>query len=242
MATFPAPPAAAGYPDFQNYPSWRSANLAGGTNQVFAVGTTTLFTAAMQNYSSLRLRVTPSAGYGQVKVLWYLDSGLTQLLTTLTWSVSPTTRLSVLMPAQSGWCEVQVTVTSATAMTTTAFAAADNTQAPQISYPVTLQTINQVNVALAASASAIYPAGFIVRGTAAVSFSPADTAGKLDLQAVRLAAAGTVSQVLAELGAPTALANLSAPVLDDAWGLQVTNTDGAAPHTFSLYAVAGIGG
>lgn len=234
------PPAAAGYPDYQAYPNWRTPNLLAANSFTLVTGTHLIGAVITQAYAAVAWTASCTTGYGFHQLKWYADAALTQLLATDTWVLAPWVTTVVTVPARGPYVQASVTVQSAAAMTAGLSLSGENSSPGQITYPVSVQRIFTGTISVPASGSKVHPFAFITRGAGTLNFVPLDTSAKLQCHLVTLNSDQSVNQFLADFGAPAAPVFQQIAVSDDGVGVSVVNTDATAAHSYQLQAVAGI--
>lgn len=220
---------------WEAFAAWRSGNLLNPaivqTN--LAVGDYTLFSGQLSTWGSVHLRFVPTLGNAQVVVSWFADQAQTQQIGTDSFSLSATiSGVAAFLPVKGPFATVVLHVHAT--WTAAAYFAGLTLTVGRVTFPIAVQTIDQENISLALSTSAIYFAPLILGGVGFVSFNPHDATGKLTLNTVVVNADGTVRLTMARLGAPTALLNQQVGIVDQLFGFQVINTDTTAAHAFDL--------
>lgn len=227
-------PDGTGSPDWQKPVQWRTQNLFTAISQTFAPGTTYTAYLVMQAWSSVLLRVQPSAGYGKVTVYWYATASAADFIGSDTWLVNSNTGLFVMLPVEGTYMVVGVDVTSSVDMTARTYLCGVNNGAGSIYYPITGNDVFETSVTLAASGAADYYLPFIRKGAANLYFDPYDTAAKLYALARVTDEAGAATGTFADTGLPTAPVNISLVCPGKPVAIHVANSDTAASHEFGL--------
>lgn len=234
------PPAAAGYPDYQAYPNWRTPNLISADLSALATGTHDVAAVITQAYAAVALTASCTAGYGSIKLQWYEDAALTTPIGSDSWILATWVTTVVSVPARGPYVQLVITVDSAAAMNAGVSLAGENSSPGTIVYPVAVQRIYTGTVSVPASGQKIYPIPFMIKGGGTLNFVPQDTSGKLQCHLVTLNSNQTINQRLADFGTTTTSVYQQIAVSDDCVGVEIFNTDGTAAHSFQLQVVAGI--
>lgn len=234
------PPAAAGYPDYQAYPNWRTPNLLSTGSWNLATGVHNVGAVITQAYAAVAWTASCSAGYGFTTLTWYADAALTESLGDDRWVLAPWVATVVTVPARGPYVQATVTVQSAANMVAGLNLAGENSSPGQITYPVAVQRIFTGTVAVPGGGSSVHPFPFITKGAGTLNFVPLDTSAKLQCHLVTLNPDETVNQFLADFGTPAAAIYEQIAVSDDCVGVSVVNTAATTAHSYQLQAVAGV--
>lgn len=222
------------FPDWQSFPNAQSGNLFSPFNATLPPGTYDSGLIPAQSWSSVMIAVSASAGAGVITITHYADPLATQLIDSDSWPVNATTALRVRTPLRGTYINLNITVTSAGNMTANFWANFLSASSDRISFPVGSQNISDFNKTLAALASVTYDIGEIVGGQAFFYIKPYDATGKLAVAMFVVSEIGVSGQLIADFGNPTAIIRQQLAIPDKIVRVQVSNTDGAASHTFDF--------
>ena len=229
-----------GYPDYRAYPQWRTDNLFPAFSQVLTPGAHPVGPIPMVGNQAVQVRAKVTAGYGTVTIAWFLDSAMTQSVGADPFDVNTETTLAAILPVKGPYLKLNINVTSGVNMNVQTYAAGINNASGRIYYPLGRQLIYQAVKSLAASGVDRFPLPFICKGIVCVSFTPSDALGLLRLETWQDDASGAAVKRVADLGAPVALANMQAAVVDSIFSLRITNLDAGAAHSYAMsMALAG---
>ena len=228
-----------GFPDFQAYAQWRGLNLLPAYIQTLPVGHTLSGPQLVSSWRGVQLRIKPSAGNCVVVLHWYDDVAETEITGSDTWNVSTGVVLSVTSPIKGQYCDLDINVTSAGAMTADTQLFGVNSVTDRLAYVTGGSQITQTSLVIAAGATALFIVSPIVAGPATVNWSFADNSGMIGVTVNRFNADGTAGAILADLGSSTLLTPFTQQVtlIDNLCGLQLKNADAVNPHTCSVRLV-----
>jgi len=220
--------------DWQTYANAQSDNQFPAFTQTLTPGLHSTPVIPVLSWSSIVIIVHPSAGAAQVKLNHFVDQAATMQIDSDTWPVNSGINLVVRSPLRGKYIRVDITVTSAGALTAGTWAGLLSASSERISFPVSQQNVSDFNHSLAASATALYTTGEIAAGLATFYFNPRDTTGKLRCSLHAVDELGNSGQLIASFGTPTALVQQLIAVPDLPLQVEIDNTDSAAAHSYDF--------
>lgn len=227
-----------GSPDGQAGTQQHGQVIVGKFSAAIAAGVTVLYSGPSAAWASFQIRVTTQTFGCVFSVAWFADSALTQGVGTDTWNVNHSTGLSAIYPVEAPFCKISVNNdTTTAAITGTIYVIGTQINAEVIKYPVTAQSLLLTNIAVLASATNSYHPSFIARGGGLFTFTPSDALGKLNVAIFAEDDGFNHLGTLYTLTGPTAPVSVLLSFPDQPLGVNVTNTDGAGPHSFGLALV-----
>lgn len=222
------------YQDWQSFPTAQSDNLFPAFTQTLPPGQYSTDVLPAVNWSSITLMVTPTAGAARVQIIHLADQAGTQVIGSDVWQVKAGTNLVVRTPLRGRFVQVHTHVTSAVALTAVTWATLMSAASDRISFPVSTQNLSDTARALAANGVATYDLGEITAGLAYFYFKPYDATGKLSVVIHAVDELGNPGPPIADFGTPAAIVQQLLTVPDLIVEVKVTNTDGAAAHTYDF--------
>lgn len=230
-----------GYPDWQRYPNWQSANILPSYTVNHNPGTGQTGVKAVSSWQAVTLSYVSTSGFGTVALVWYADSAGATEIARDTWLISLNCGLLVTVPCKGPFCRLIYNNTGAATWSVNQYLVGTNVASPGIVYPVTGNVIIDTNIPVLAGATSLDFLPWIKEGRAVLAWHPTDTSAKLTpiVQQFNESEQETGQIVNLGVGAVTQVVPVALPPTP--CGLRVINTDGANAHGFtaSLITVQG---
>lgn len=228
-----------GFPDFQSLPQWRAPNLLAAYSQTLNPGVNRSGALLVANWRGVQLRVGPSAGFCRANLTWYDDTAETNQVATDGFGVGTGLVLAAVIPAKGHYCDLNLNVTSAGAMTAQTSLMPTNSVTDRISYLASNNFLALSGHSVPLSTTQLIALPLVQGGPATLNWSFGDVSGSVAVAVVRLKEDGTLGDVLADLGSATVTTPFTQQVtlVDDSCGLRLINSDAAAAHNVNVRLV-----
>lgn len=224
-----------GAPDWQTQTQQHGQVIVLVSNSPIAAGSTVLFSGASAAWASFQVRFTCQAFGAILTIDWFADAGLTEGVGTDSWNITHLTGLQMVYPVQAPYCRIKVTNNQTTAaIAGTIYVIGTQINVESTKYLVTAQTVLQTGITLAASGTNAYHPSFLARGNAQLTFTPTDATGKLSVSLFAEDQAFNHNATLYSNPGPTGQVTVPLQIPDQPLGLNIVNTDGAAPHSYDV--------
>jgi len=221
-----------GYPDFQAYASFKGTPIV-AASAARAAGLFTVGDMNLANYGSLNAAVKCTAGNGELKITWWTDSTKTISIDTHQIPIVANVTIDLALPTLSSFVTIAINVVSGGGMTESHMFTPSNAIPPYIVNLSIPDMAGNNAKSLAASAVDSLLVDYVVPGNAFLSFTPADATGKIQVQVQAINKSNNVSFTLFNNPGPTAPINVLVILPYAPCQLVLTNTDGAAAHTYT---------
>jgi hypothetical protein len=227
-----------GHPDDQSYAVWRDTPAINETT-AFVAGDTAYPIKTTSHFASLHLHCHLNSGQASIKLV-HVGTGPTELKSlSYQWKITTLTGLVAIVPLLSTQWRLHVVVPAAQNANVDITATPTNVGVQDIAYPVVGNNIIVGTTSIPASGTDKNDLTHIQGGQAFVEVIPFDTSAKLKFFVVEQNDDGSTGSTVWENDGPTAIHTDFLMLPDTPCSLFVSNTDGAAAHSYKASLVPG---
>lgn len=219
-----------GHPDWQTYPNWRGVPLI-QENAIFPVGFTNRGPFSLNNYQSVLINVVTPPDNMLLFVQFFTDTTLATLVEELSITFGDSVNVNVIFPAVANALRIRIDNNGGAGAILQYAATPVNIPVSRPTFFATKNEVNVVNTAVPASSNAFFQLPFIQPGLAHLWLNPRDASGKLNFL-VRSGSPTVVGPPIFVINGPVAFDQRLIGLTDRPYLLEVSNTDGAAAHSF----------
>lgn len=221
-----------GFPDWQQYASWRGPEVAG---QIYNVGNNVGIQIAelpAGNYASIRIRAFTFGGAAQLRLYGENDQFGSEQVIIKQWTIIPNTSLHCVIPIPTSWILLELTSSNTLGWNGSVDANLTNVSADKPHYYGHNSVLDAYNLVVNAGATALHYPPVFLPGPAHLWANTDTMPQNVAFNVVTFDSSLVTDELLAQFYQVTATnSNYDFEIPEKAWRLEVSNLS-AAPRTY----------
>lgn len=226
-----------GFPDFQGAPQWRGLPLLGPTSLLIPAGGQTTVAFPVGNFAGVHVFVSSAVIGLTVTVTFAVDAAMTQVVDSVAYPLPTPMVLSEVIPCIGDFVTVNINPAGGAGGSVNVAIVATNLGVGRWLSLSENPELLKVNASQPANTVTTFPLAALTAAPAFVHVNPHGAGGQLQFTLYTLFPGGGLNKLLRAYGGPVAAVTEQVILPAAPVGMQVNNTDAAAPHVYDLAVV-----